>query len=388
LLAARTPRIALVAILTALAVLVPAAWLAAAPAGAGSHTQTNACAWPDENRRAVDITLEGTAGTDEPVAGEAIELTGTRVAGALPAWVAHEGYDWGIIVEGPNVLPVEVKVVIQASGTVEATQTLIGSTTLEFDYDPNGEGPVLAVDIELDDTTWTSQGGVTAFTQGRVDISGSVDSESLTFFRDCRPAEFNEVYDHTWVTPLPFELVGTAIEIPDVPYDHPFYADIAWLVETGIATGYADGTFQPAGVVTRQATAAFLYRFAGSPEGPFPDPGFTDVPTDHPFYEAIAWAADSGVASGYSDGSFQPGGVVSRQATAAFLHRLAGEPEVAGPSDFTDVPPGHAFHDAIVWMADEGITTGYPDDTFRPTGEITRQAMAAFLHRFSADFAG
>lgn len=50
-------------------------------------------------------------------------------------------------------------------------------------------------------------------------------------------------------------------------------------------------------------------------------------------------------------------------------------------SSFTDVPPGHPFHDQITWTADAGISTGYQDGTFRPNDPVTRQAMAAFMQR-------
>ena len=51
---------------------------------------------------------------------------------------------------------------------------------------------------------------------------------------------------------------------------------------------------------------------------------------------------------------------------------------------FPDVPPSHPFHPEITWAAGEGIVQGYDDGTFRPSAAVTRQAMAAFLHRHSA----
>lgn len=54
---------------------------------------------------------------------------------------------------------------------------------------------------------------------------------------------------------------------------------------------------------------------------------------------------------------------------------------IAGELLFTDVPEEHPFHDEIAAVAQAGITTGYPDDTYRPSDPVTRQAMAAFLGR-------
>jgi hypothetical protein len=171
-------------------------------------------------------------------------------------------------------------------------------------------------------------------------------------------------------------------DFSDVPLDHPFYTEITWLVSEGITTGYPDGTFRPTAPVTREAAAMWLYRYAGEPVGPFPDPGFTDVATS-PFYDAIAWAAEAGVTGGFSDGTFRPASVVSRQAAVTWLYRYAGEPVGPFPAPgFTDVAPTSPFYDEIAWAAEAGVVEGFSDGTFRPTSQVTRQAMASYLYRY------
>jgi hypothetical protein len=171
----------------------------------------------------------------------------------------------------------------------------------------------------------------------------------------------------------------------DVWPDSPFFAEVEWMAEQQISTGWPDGTFRPLDDVTRQAFAAFLYRSAGSPPGPFPPPPFTDVnPVTEPFYDEIAWMASVGLAEGFPDGSFGSLEPLSRQAMAAFLYRAAGEPAGSYPDPgFTDVDPTHPFFHEISWMATTGITTGFADNTFRSDVTVSRQATAAFLHRFA-----
>lgn len=66
----------------------------------------------------------------------------------------------------------------------------------------------------------------------------------------------------------------------------------------------------------------------------------------------------------------------------ALLVGLVGAPgALAVTPTFSDVGPGHPFLAEIEWMAAEGMTTGYPDGTFRPAEPVTRQAFAAFLYR-------
>lgn len=165
----------------------------------------------------------------------------------------------------------------------------------------------------------------------------------------------------------------------DISANHPFRHHIEAMAFAGLTTGYTDGTFRPTDALTRQAFIAFMWRLAGSPAAPGPS-GFSDVPASHPFAEAIAWAAREGVSTGYADGTFRPGDVVSRQAMAAFLWRDAGSPS-APPPAFWDVPAGHSFAGAVGWAASTGVTAGYDGGVFRPTEPVSRQAAAAFLFR-------
>ncbi|WP_298454952.1 amidase family protein [uncultured Cellulomonas sp.] len=143
--------------------------------------------------------------------------------------------------------------------------------------------------------------------------------------------------------------------------------------------------FYPLDAVSRQAMAAFLYRASGTTWTPADGTQtFADVPATHPFYAAIEWMAAEGLASGYPApgkpvfGSALP---VSRQAMAAFLWRTEGSPEPAPVAGPVDVPAGSPFDAAIRWMTGAGISTGYSDGTYRPTEPVSRQATAAFLHR-------
>jgi hypothetical protein len=111
-----------------------------------------------------------------------------------------------------------------------------------------------------------------------------------------------------------------------------FFREIEWLAAEGISTGslYPDGRrlFLGDDAVTRQAMAAFLYRFAGSPAfSPPTTPTFVDVPAGSPFSAEVEWLASTGITTGTLLGNgtraFEPAEPVTRQAMAAFLHRLA-----------------------------------------------------------------
>lgn len=174
----------------------------------------------------------------------------------------------------------------------------------------------------------------------------------------------------------------------DVGSDNVFFNEISWLAARGVTGGYPDGTYRSVDVIHRDAMAAFLYRAAGRPEFIPPDSSpFSDVATTSPFYKEITWLKAQGITTGYGDGTFRPLGAINRDAMAAFLYRFAGtsciRPQAEIPV-FTDNPVGGQFHNEIKWMSCYDISTGYPDGSYRPGEPVRRDAMAAFLKRWSA----
>jgi hypothetical protein len=173
-------------------------------------------------------------------------------------------------------------------------------------------------------------------------------------------------------------------DFTDVPTSHAFFFEICWMATSGVTVGVTEDTYAPTAPVSRQSMAAFLFRLQGNPAFvPPPDPTFSDVPTTHPFYDEIEWMFDEGITEGNADGTYGPTTTVSRQAMSAFMRRAAGNPAVALPPvpTFSDVPSSNPFYGDIEWMARRGVSTGYPDGTYRPTVAVSRQSMAAFMAR-------
>jgi len=75
-------------------------------------------------------------------------------------------------------------------------------------------------------------------------------------------------------------------------------------------------------------------------------------------------------------------GVVGLIAAFALVIPVAG-----WASDrFTDVPDTNVFHNDISWLADAGVTLGCNPPTnnqYCPSSNVTREQMAAFMHRLS-----
>lgn len=193
------------------------------------------------------------------------------------------------------------------------------------------------------------------------------------------------------VIPSDHNMIMATAEVPalttfvDVKPTTMFYKEIEWLAGKGIATGWNDRTYRPVASIQRDAMAAFLYRYAGSPQyTPPAKSNFTDVSTSNEFYKEISWLSEQGISNGWNDGTYRPMEPIQRDAMAVFLYRFAGSPNYTAPSQskFKDLNPSSEFYKEIHWLHAQGITSGWEDGTYRPTAPIQRDAMAAFLFRF------
>ena len=174
-------------------------------------------------------------------------------------------------------------------------------------------------------------------------------------------------------------LTATAVaqsqRFPDVPADHYAFEAVGWAAEVGVTTGYTDGTFKPARPLSKRHAVVFMERYydeilgadesadftrgdmmvllkaindgtlrgADTTEDPAPDANgaaqsqrFPDVAPDHYAFEAVGWAAEVGVTTGYDDGTFKPQRPLSKRHAVVFMERYYDEILRADESaDFT-----------------------------------------------------
>ena len=147
------------------------------------------------------------------------------------------------------------------------------------------------------------------------------------------------------------------------------------IAAAGITSGCRPDRYCPSDGVTRGQMAAFLQRaFALPPADPAE---LTDI-AGTAFEAEISAVVGAGIASGFPDGTFRPGDIVTRGQMATFLTNALALPP-GTPGTFPDVPPDHTHAAAIASIALAEITTGFPDGTFRPGDMVTRGQMATFL---------
>ena len=174
------------------------------------------------------------------------------------------------------------------------------------------------------------------------------------------------------------------VQFKDVADMSEFYYGYVYdMVERGIVTGWDDGTFRPTNNCNRAAVVTFLWRMLGRPE-PSEMAGFSDLTGNAEFDKAISWASENGITTGWADNTFRPWNTCNRAAVMTFLWRAAGEPEPTTTASFKDMTGNADFDKAISWGVEKGITTGWADNTFRPWNTCNRLAVVSFLGRYDA----
>jgi DUF1680 family protein len=116
------------------------------------------------------------------------------------------------------------------------------------------------------------------------------------------------------------------------------------------------------------------------------DRPFVDVKEGSWYYDPVYYNYDNGIMTGYSDrpDHFGPDDNLARAQFAMILYRLNDSPDVEYDDVFPDVPDGEWFTDAILWAADTGVVTGYTDSgKFGPADKINREQMAVMMYRYA-----
>ena len=166
----------------------------------------------------------------------------------------------------------------------------------------------------------------------------------------------------------------------DVPNGAYFYEAVKWAVKNGITTGVGNDLFAPEQPCTRAQIVTFLWRAAGSPEPKGAASGMTDVVSGSYYEKAVAWAIENGITTGTTTSTFSPDVTCTRAQAVTFLAR-ALKAKAASAAEFSDVPTGSYFADAVAWAAANGVTEGIGGGLFGSDNDCTRGQIVTFLYR-------
>lgn len=110
---------------------------------------------------------------------------------------------------------------------------------------------------------------------------------------------------------------------------------------------------------------------------------FVDVRPGDYFYDSVQWAVNLDITKGTSATTFSPKQGCTRAQIVTFLYRFKNNPAVYGSLSFSDVNKTEhaAFYNAILWAVNNKITTGYGNGIFDPNGTCNRGDAVTFLYR-------
>ena len=177
----------------------------------------------------------------------------------------------------------------------------------------------------------------------------------------------------------------------DIKNDQWFYDDVMFVYEKGLMNGASDNKFDPSGTATRGMLATILWRQAGSPAAEGKN-SYNDVPAGRYYTDAIRWATEKGVYTGFGGGVFRPDEQITREQLAAVLYRYAKfqGADVSKTGDiagFSDAGKVSAWaQEPLKWAVGNGIVNGQGNNTLSPQGMAQRADIAAMLHRFLDKF--
>ena len=154
----------------------------------------------------------------------------------------------------------------------------------------------------------------------------------------------------------------------DVAETSPYYDAILWAVEKGIAQGYTDGTFRPSATCSHLHILTFLWRAEGKPDAT----GEADQET----MDATRWAIGADL---LQVDDIHAG--CTRADAVTYLWKAVGAPAAKEAVSFTDVAADAAYAQAVAWAVENGVTLGTSDTTFSPDTICTRGQIATFLYR-------
>ena len=188
---------------------------------------------------------------------------------------------------------------------------------------------------------------------------------------------------------------GAAPDVPDsvrffddISPDNYFYDAVVWAVENGVTTGTGANTFSPYRPCSRAEVVTLLWRALGLDElsSRSTDNPFTDVDDGDYFRDAVLWAAENGITTGTDAVHFSPNRSCTRAEVVTFLWRSHFPMEVVmDGTGFRDVNAWDYYYLPVNWAVKEGITTGTGEGTFSPDMVCTRSQVVTFLYRYFGD---
>ena len=183
------------------------------------------------------------------------------------------------------------------------------------------------------------------------------------------------------LTLLPGETVS--FDVTGSYWGRPALRDLSnaeWTVEGDVGTIDEEGTFTAAygnhsGAIIVSA-GGMERRIEVTVESPY-----IEVSPDHWAFDAVRYCNSNDILFGVPEETFDWDNNITRAEFVLAIYNVLGKPAYTQPCTFTDVFEEDYYYDALCWGQELGIANGMGDGTFLPGGTLTREQAFTLLHR-------
>lgn len=179
----------------------------------------------------------------------------------------------------------------------------------------------------------------------------------------------------------------------DVMDESLWYFNAVYAVyDAGLMTGTGADMFSPNANLTRAALIQTIYRMAGSPKVTGANP-YSDVTANAWYADAVIWGTQNGIVNGMDSSHFEPEGFVTREQTAAMMYRywvFTGGARVTDTGmldSFTDAANVSSWaKESMAWAVSNKVIKGVSASApvINPLGTATRAEIAQILVNYMA----
>lgn len=106
---------------------------------------------------------------------------------------------------------------------------------------------------------------------------------------------------------------------------------------------------------------------------------FTDLDDTCWAYDSIVKLVNGGIIDGYDEGTFKPDGDITRAELVKIVNLIYKFTDKPESTKFTDIKSGDWYYDYVLTAEKAGYINGYPDNTFGPNKNITRQELCKII---------
>lgn len=171
-----------------------------------------------------------------------------------------------------------------------------------------------------------------------------------------------------------------ASSFSDIPQTSAYYDAVQSMTLTGAISGYADGTFRPHLNVTRAQAAKMLASVLKLDVTLEKHVSFSDVNKDAWFAGSVSALVNKGIISGYADGTFRPNDTITRAQMAKMLVNAFELTGKESKNSFKDVKQGDWFFQYVNTLVENKVTVGKSPSEFGAGEAVTRGQIAIFIH--------